>query len=122
VTEQFHELYPALLGKLASGIFVKESRLTWVLEQKVRHDFTLSAFDLSAPATVGDFLDQYNEHIEELVLMSNMGFAAEIDQAESALEKHENQQHYNYATGVQELKSLKPEHDNLFNRLLAYFH
>ena len=71
---------------------------------------------------MGDFLERYNEDIEELVLMSNMGFAAEIDQAESALEKHENQQHYNYATGVQELKNLKPEHDNLFNRLLAYFH
>ncbi len=44
--------------------------------------------------------------IETLVLISNNGFAAEIDQANSALEKHESQQHLNFAPGVQELKKL----------------
>lgn len=120
--EKFHELYPTLLSKLSSSIFVKESRLTWIFEQKLRFDYTLGSFDASAPETVEDFLNRYNENIEELVLISNNGFAAEIDQAESALEKHESQEHLNFAPGVEELKKLSKEHDNFFNRLLAYIH
>ena len=120
--EKFHEVYPALLSKLSSGIFVRESRFTWIFEQKLRFDYTLGSFDASAPETVEDFLDRYNESIETLVLISNNGFAAEIDQAESALEKHENQQHLNFAPGVEELKKLSKEHDNFFNRLLAFLH
>lgn len=120
--EKFHELYPSLLSQLANGIFVRESRLTWIVEQRLRQDYTLGSFDASAPETIEEFLDRYNESIESLVLISNNGFAAEIDQAESALEKHENQQHLNFAPGVQELKKLDKEHDNFFNRLLAFLH
>ncbi len=83
--EQFHELYPTLLANLSSGIFVRESRLTWILEQKVRFEYTLGSFDANAPQTIEDFLERYNQDIEFLVLLSNQGFAAEIDQAESAL-------------------------------------
>jgi nucleoid-associated protein YejK len=122
VSESFHDLYPSLLSKLATGIFVKESRLTWILEQKTRFNYTLASFDVSSPETIGDFLTRYNESIEELVLLSNYGFAAEIDQEGSALEKHEAQEHYNSSPGVQELKKLDKEHDNIINRLLAYLH
>ena len=45
VTQPFHEIYPSLLGKLAFGIFVKESKLTWITEQNVRFDYTLNSFD-----------------------------------------------------------------------------
>jgi len=99
-------LYPAILSKLSTGIFVKESRLTWIIEQKTRFTYTLDSFDASTPETIGDFLERYNEDIEELVLISNYGFAAEIDQADSALEKHEAQEHYKSSPGVQELKRL----------------
>lgn len=101
---------------------MKESRLTWIIEQKTRFTYTLDSFDVSSPETIGDFLKRYNESIEELVLISNYGFAAEIDQADSALEKHEAQEHYNSPPGVQELRKLDKEHDNIFNRLLAYLH
>lgn len=101
---------------------MKESRLTWIQEQKFRFDYTLASLDADAPQTVGEFLERYNESIESLVLISNNGFAAEIDQGESALEKHENQQRLNYAPGVEELKNLSKENDNFFNRLLAYIH
>ena len=122
VDEKFHELYPSLLSQLANGIFVRESRLTWIAEQRLRLDYTMGSFDASPAETIEDFLDRYNESIESLVLISNNGFSAEIDQAESALEKHENQQHMNFAPGVQELKNLDKEHDNFFNRLLAFLH
>lgn len=72
--------------------------------------------------TVGEFLDRYNEDIEYCVLASNLGFAAEIDQAESALEKHEAQQQLLSTPGVAELKNLDKEHDNVINRLLALIH
>jgi hypothetical protein len=85
----FHEVYPSILGKLAQDIIVKESRFTWVVEQKMRFDYTMSSVDSEgSPLTVQDFLNKYNEDIEYGVLFSNLGFAAEIDQAESALEKH----------------------------------
>ena len=86
--EKFHEVYPTLLSKLSTSIFVRESRFTWIFEQKLRFDYTIGSFDASAPETVEEFLERYNENIEELVLISNNGFAAEIDQGESALEKH----------------------------------
>jgi hypothetical protein len=119
---EFSDVYPALLGKLSTSLFVRESRLTWVLEQKVRFDYTLSSFDSEIPETVGDFIDRYNEDIEACVLASNFGFAAEIDQAPSALEKHENSEHLNIVPGLQELRNLGKEHNNFLNRLLAYLH
>jgi hypothetical protein len=76
VSESFHELYPTLLSKLATGIFVKESRLTWIIEQKTRFTYTLDSFDAGNPETIGEFFEKYNEIIEELVLISNYGFAA----------------------------------------------
>lgn len=96
--------------------------MTWIFEQKLRFEYTLGSFDASAPETIEDFLDRYNDNIESLVLLSNNGFAPEIDQGESPLEKHENQEHLNFAPGVDELKKLSKEHDNFFNRLLAYIH
>ena len=45
VEEKFHELYPAVLGQLAKGIFVRESRFTWVVEQQVRFELTMQEFD-----------------------------------------------------------------------------
>ena len=51
-TEKFHELYPTLLARLSTGIFVKESRLTWIFEQKLRFDYTLASFDANAPQTI----------------------------------------------------------------------
>jgi len=110
------------LGKLANEIFIKESRFTWVTEQKVRFDYTMSSFDVAAPENIGEFLDRYNEDIETLILVSNGGFAAEIDQGISALEKHEQMEFNSFPTGVQDLKNLSKEHDNFFNRLLAFFH
>lgn len=58
----------------------------------MRYDYTLGSFDANAPENVEDFISHYNEDIESLILISNLGFSAEIDQAESALEKHEQQQ------------------------------
>ena len=75
-TKKFHEIYPSIMGKLAFGIFVKESRLTWVFEQKVRFDYTMSSIDQEIPATPAEFIRRYNEDIETLVLASNFGFAA----------------------------------------------
>ncbi len=49
VGEKFHELYPSLLSQLAQGIFVRESRLTWIVEQRLRQDYTLGSFDAEAP-------------------------------------------------------------------------
>lgn len=122
-TKVFHEVYPGILGKLSQDIFVKESRLTWVQEQKVRFDYTISSLDAETPVTVGDFIDAYNEDIEYCVLASNYGFAAEIDQAESALEKHERQQQSGTsAPGIKELKHLDGAHDNFINRLMALIH
>lgn len=57
-------------------------------------------FDVNTPETVEEFLATYNQNIESLILYSNMGFAAEIDQEGSALEKHEIQQKNNTAPGV----------------------
>lgn len=110
------------MGKLSQNIFVKESRYTWIVEQRVRFEYTLSSYDTEAPTTVGEFIDKYNEDIEACVLASNFGFAAEIDQEPSALEKHEAQQHLLSAPGVAELRNLNKAHDNFFNRLLAYIH
>ena len=122
-TKAFHEVYPGILGKLSQDIFVKESRLTWIQEQKVRFDYTLSSLDAETPETVGDFIDAYNEDIEYCVLASNYGFAAEIDQAESPLEKHEGQQQSSTNTpGIKELKYLEEQHDNFINRLMALIH
>ena len=45
----------------------------------------MSTFDVETPVTVADFINKYNADIEFCVLASNYGFAAEIDQAESAL-------------------------------------
>jgi len=93
------------------------------LEQKIRFDYTMSSFDgVESPVTVQDFLDKYNEDIELVVLSSNLGFAPEIDQAESALEKHEAQQQQLSSPGVAELKNLDKQHDNVINRLLALIH
>jgi hypothetical protein len=57
-------LYPTLLSKLATGIFVKESRLTWIIEQNTRFTYTLDSFDKSNPETIGEFFERYNENIE----------------------------------------------------------
>ena len=65
---------------------------------------------------------RYNECIEELVLASNLGFAAEIDQADSALEKHYMAEQVHREEGVADLKSLQGDNDNVFNRVLAYLH
>lgn len=110
------------MGKLAYGIFVRESRFTWILEQRFRFDYTLSSFDAESPLTVGDFLNRYNEDIEYCVLASNYGFAAEIDQAESALEKHFIQQEITRNTGVEDLKNLDESHNTFINRLLRFLH
>jgi hypothetical protein len=111
------------LGKLAQEIFVKESRFTWIVEQKMRFDYTMNSVDSEpSPLTVQDFIDNYNEDIEYGVLFSNLGFAAEIDQAESTLEKHESQQQLLSSPGVSELKNLDKKHDNVINRLLALIH
>ena len=48
----------------------------------------MGSIDVETPLTVGDFIDRYNEDIEYFILAFNLGFAAEIDQANSALEKH----------------------------------
>jgi F0F1-type ATP synthase epsilon subunit len=82
----------------------------------------MSSLDSESPLTVGDFIERYNEDIEYCVVASNYGFAAEIDQAESALEKHEAQQHLLAESGVAELKKLDKEHDNVINRFLALIH
>ena len=101
-------MYPVLLGKLATGIFVKESRFTWVVEQRARYELTLASFDANSPQTIEEFLERYNQEIERLVLISNFGFAPRIDQPDSALEKHEVEEHVDQPTGLKELSSLKP--------------
>lgn len=82
----------------------------------------MSSLDAEVPVTVGDFIKQYNEDIEHCVLCSNYGFAAEIDQAPSALNKHEVQQQLLSEQGVEELKNLDEKHDNFINRLMAIIH
>ena len=72
-----------------------------MVEQKTRFEYTLSSFDGDIPETVGDFIEKYNEAVEALILVSNFGFSAVIDQADSALEKHEQQQHELSSPGVQ---------------------
>ena len=101
---------------------MRESRLTWILEQRFRFNYTLSSFDAESPLTVGDFINRYNEDIEYCVLASNYGFAAEIDQTDSALEKHYLDQDVSYVPGVLELKNLDKEHNTFINRLLALLH
>jgi short-subunit dehydrogenase len=96
--------------------------LTWVLEQKNRFDLTLSSFDAAQPETIGELIDRYNEEIEVCVLTSNFGFAAEIDQAESPLERHEHEEQTKTYPGVMDLKRLEGGQKNFINQLLAYIH
>ena len=56
------------------------------------------------------------------MLASNLGFAAEIDQSPSALNKHEAQQQEITGSGLHELQNLDPKHDNFVNRFLAFMH
>lgn len=56
------------------------------------------------------------------MLASNFGFAAEIDQAESPLEKHEREEQCKTYPGVMELKTLEGSQKNFINQLLAYIH
>lgn len=99
-------MYPYLLSKLARGIFIKENRFTWIIEQQMRFEATMNSFDNSTPKTPNEFLARYNEDIETMVLISNLGFAAEIDQAESALEKHFSEEKLSINKGVEDLKQL----------------
>ena len=82
----------------------------------------MSSYDVETPLTISDFVNKYNADIEFCILASNYGFAAEIDQAESPLEKHLKEQQAVNRSGIKELENLEPEHNNFINRFLAYIH
>ena len=82
--DQFESVYSSILNELAKNIIVKESRWTWVREQKERLKYSNKFLADMEHETVGDFLDEYNEFIDVLVLFSNLGHS-KISQPPSEL-------------------------------------
>lgn len=70
------------------NIYVRESRWTWIKEQRERLEAAATFFQSNQPETLGEFLESYNALIERLVLASSFGLSPHIPQAPSALEKH----------------------------------
>ena len=82
------QFFNVLFRRLATGIFVRESRWTWVKEQQARLNFASDAVIESEPETVRDFLLAYNSAIDYLVNFSHFGASSNIQQADTAQEKH----------------------------------
>jgi hypothetical protein len=60
------------------SIFVKESRWTWLKEQKMRMDISEQFISSQAPETIEEFLTAYSELIEQLVSVSHFGLSPAI--------------------------------------------
>ena len=69
-----------LLTALANQIFIRESRWTWPVEQEQRLALTLDRVSLGSYETVGNFIHEYNEIIEQLISVSHFGFSPKIQQ------------------------------------------
>lgn len=112
-----------LLNRLAINVFVKESRWTWIKEQRERLTVTSTYFQKNLPETPRDFFNDYNALIEKLVLASTLGHSPYIPQAASPLEKHYIQEMNDTVhEGVEELNNLKGENNNVINRFLGLIH
>jgi hypothetical protein len=103
----WQEVISPILNRLSVTIFVRESRWTWVKEQRERLEASASHFRKNKPETLGEFLEHYNSLIEHLVLASSLGHSPYIPQAPTALEKHYVQEMNDQShEGVDELNSL----------------
>ncbi len=113
-----------MLNQLSSNLFVRESKWTWIKEQRVRTQASVVYFSKNKPETLGEFLDMYNALIEHLVLASTMGHSPFVPQAPTALEKHYLQEMASNAEseGVRELNELKGDSDNFINRVMSLLH
>lgn len=117
-----HVLSP-ILNRLAINIFVRESRWTWVKEQRERLAATSSYFGSNYPETPREFINEYNALIEKLVLASTFGMSPHIPQAPTPLEKHYVQEMADSVhEGVDELNNLQGENNNVINRFLGFIH
>lgn len=81
--DRFEDILPSLYRQLAVNIVVKESRWTWLKEQKNRLEVSSLKFSNETPETLGEFLEMYNELIEELVLISQFGTSSKIRQSDT---------------------------------------
>jgi hypothetical protein len=121
--ESLFEVLSPVLNKLALNVLVRESRWTWVKEQRERLSASTTYFQVHTPETVGEFLDAYNGLIEELVLASSLGLSPHIPQAPTPLEKHYVQEMADSVhEGVEELNNLEGKNDNFINKALGLIH
>jgi len=108
---------------LALNVFVRESRWTWIKEQRERLSATSAYFQSNAPETLGEFLDAYNALIEQLVLASSLGLSPYIPQAATPLEKHYVQEMSDSEhEGVEELNKLQGQNNNFINKMMGLIH
>ena len=120
---EWEEVITPVLNRLALNLFVRESRWTWIKEQRERLQASTVHFSKNKPETLGEFLDEYNILIEHLVLASTMGHSPFIPQAPTTLEKHYVEEMSDAGSdGVDELNNLKGESDNFINRAMGLLH
>ena len=101
---------------------MKESRWTWLKEQKVRMDISEQFLKGEAPETIDEFLTAYSELIENLVSISHFGLAPSIQHPETAQTRQLMNEVSDDPVGVEELSEDRPENETFLNRILKAVH
>lgn len=117
-----NQLLEVVLKRLASNIYVRESKWTWVCEQEVRRRLSVSLVLDQEPETLEEFLEVYNQTIEELVRTSHFGFSEKVEQSATAQEKHFEQEMRSQVEGLKELREGRDENNTFVNRFMRLLH
>ncbi|EWS72332.1 hypothetical protein TTHERM_000939159 (macronuclear) [Tetrahymena thermophila SB210] len=112
-----------ILVELSEQIFVKESKLRWVHEQRQRLAHTTYVFSglEFQNVKVGFFIDSYNFLLQELAHRSNLYQSKDIVGEKSFHEKHLEQQTAPYS-GVKSLEEPVSQNKSFINSLMRAIH
>lgn len=102
--------YTHVLKALSTGIFVRESKWTWILDQQSRFSPSFISMVLTSGNidTIPDFLATYNLAIERMVLYSHLGMSSKISQPPTPQEKQFLEEMNDEITGIHELSEDRP--------------
>lgn len=112
-----------IIELLANQIIVKEHKLNYIKERRLRRAQTTKVFLTSSynDISVGGFVEMYQAIINSSVAQSHLWQAPAIEGALSFQESHENEQQ-GEVSGIAALRENRPENNCWINKIMEKIH